>query len=292
MFRISVVVTSVVVVGASLGARSAAASSISVTLGRGVGNPGCLGSSQEQTVGPLVHSQNCSFSFAGILHQGFGEGVADYGLLGALVDLHAFLTHEGHATSEFVTEYTIQGPPGALTTSLNFAVSGTMFTACPDGANCNASVAVATRTNGLLTQGLARIDEDGIVTGHGGYDLTGLVGVTPLGFSLTSPLFNVTVGAPFTVRVTLTAQANASGAGGADGRSVSQFGNTLTFSSTGAVFNLPGGYTANGPNVVDNRFVTGPAAVPAPAPAVLVALGVSAWAGGMRWRRARGLRRR
>jgi hypothetical protein len=57
------------------------------------------------------------------------------------------------------------------------------------------------------------------------------------------------------------------------------------FGSTG--FNLPPGYTANGPNVVDNRFVGGPQQVAEPATVALVGVGVAALVRRARVRRSK-----
>ncbi len=269
MCKMAVVVGSLAVV-ATLAPAWSEASLIGVSMGVPVGSPGCLSSSETGTVGPIVATQNCSYVFGGSLHQAFGAGSADYGLVGSHVDLFGPLANQGAVTSIFETEYVVSGPSGFVTTSINFDVSGLL--SCASSGRCNAGVDLSTSASGVLARGTLFINELGdVVFSSGFYDLSGLAGQTPIGIALTTPAFTVADDVPFLVQFSLTAEGGAS----LGGRAVSGFLNTMMFSQSGPVFNLPEGYTVNGPNVVDNRFVGGPVdPVPEPASVLLVGVGL------------------
>ena len=98
--------------------------------------------------------------------------------------------------------------------------------------------------------------------------------------NFTSPTVLVPVGSSFNVSLQLNVSATAyysvTGSSGPgpytlDLFSLSDFSNTLKFSTVGPVFNLPEGYTINSPSagIVDNHFV-----VPEPSTITLAALGL------------------
>jgi hypothetical protein len=100
---------------------------------------------------------------------------------------------------------------------------------------------------------------------------TGSTGLLAGGDQLTTPVFEVTVGTPFSVRVTLGVTAGASTNithGNAD--AAASFGHTLGFASGRPVFDLPEGYTVDAPSagIVDNTF-----AVPEPSTLALTLVG-------------------
>ncbi len=74
--------------------------------------------------------------------------------------------------------------------------------------------------------------------------------------------FTIPVGTPVTVEMFVETVASVLGSATAR----AEFGSTLTFNGSGAVFGLPDGFTVNGPNLVDNMWNGAPAtAVPEPA---------------------------
>ena len=106
---------------------------------------------------------------------------------------------------------------------------------------------------------------------------SGSTGLLAGGDQLTTPVFDVTVGTPFSLRVTLGVTAGASTNithGNAD--AAATFDHTLRFASGRPVFALPEGYTVDAPSagIVDNTF-----AVPEPSTLVLTLVGCALLAG-------------
>jgi hypothetical protein len=99
----------------------------------------------------------------------------------------------------------------------------------------------------------------------------GSTGLLAEGDLLTTPVFAVGVGTPFSLHVTLSVSAGASTNithGNAD--AAASFGHTLRFASGRPVFDLPEGYTVDAPSagIVDNTFV-----VPEPSTLALTLVG-------------------
>lgn len=112
-----------------------------------------------------------------------------------------------------------------------------------------------------------------IAYGPGSGLLTGFNGGTAF---LTTSEFNVPVGLPISADISLDLSGSASSSGHRLESILGNFDHTLEFPSTGDVFNLPTGYTAEIPslNVADNGFT----AVPEPGTYALVAmLGCTGW---------------
>lgn len=100
---------------------------------------------------------------------------------------------------------------------------------------------------------------------------TGSTGLLAGGDQLTTPVFDVTVGTPISLHITLGVTAGASTNithGNAD--AAASFGHTLRFASGRPVFDLPEGYTVDAPSagIVDNAFV-----VPEPSTLALTFVG-------------------
>ena len=100
---------------------------------------------------------------------------------------------------------------------------------------------------------------------------TGSTGLLSGGDELTTPVFHVTVGTPFSLRVTMGVSAGASTNithGNAD--AAATFGHALRFPTGRPVFDLPEGYTLDAPSagIVDNAF-----AVPEPSTLSLTLFG-------------------
>ena len=189
----------------------------------------------------------------------------------------------------------ISGPgTGFISTSLNMDLSGGLnastFAQLGTGvgaeANANASVSVFALLGGQIFSGtqsissLSQVDtqsdggstfEDGLLTGF-----TGAGG-------LVTPDVLVPVGTPFVVQLSLSTSVNTNTRNAIVGSrrqadASSLFDNTLSFSLSGPVFNLPTGFTANSVSglIVDNRWVglAGPQPIPEPSALLLVLAGL------------------
>ncbi|MBM3728950.1 MAG: PEP-CTERM sorting domain-containing protein [Acidobacteria bacterium] len=92
--------------------------------------------------------------------------------------------------------------------------------------------------------------------------LSNFAGAQGHSLNFTTLPFTIPTGTPVTVEMFVEAHAGVLGSAAAR----AEFGSTLTFNGSGAVFGLPDGFTVNGPNLVDNRWTGAPApAVPEPA---------------------------
>lgn len=190
----------------------------------------------------------------------------------------------------------VTGPAGgSILTSFNLDLSGTNNAGASGGAGAlalaNSQVSINLNGNGNFagsgtyyykahSDGAAEVFSNGILSGW------------PSANAVTSLPFNILVGVPFTVRLELdtTSQAQHSAQAGvfppgSTAEANTDFSNTLTFALSGAVFNLPAGYTANSveAGIVNNVFIS---TVPEPSDAVLVAFSVFTLCAFRRTRRA------
>jgi hypothetical protein len=267
------------------GAQPAAASSILVSVGR-TNNGGCLLGQASGTSATSI-SQSCTFNGE---HPSSGTALADYGMLGVAINAQftngAFTQfNSAVATASFLADgYLVTGPAGGtISTSLNLELSGFMQQTC--GARVcieTGRLIVTTGTTGSL--GEVFVSNGQIVGTNGVYNLAGLVGAGG-SFFLTTPVFNVTVGTPFSVAIELSVAGEFLGPGG--GSINDNLANTLTYRMGGPVFNLPTGYTVNGLGVTNNTYRSPvvPAPVPEPGAAVLVVTGLPLCAVVLRRRR-------
>ncbi len=147
----------------------------------------------------------------------------------------------------------VSGPAGSVTTSANLLLHGGLALEAQPGvygySYARARVEVNFYVNGGHVGGgqVERyVDYNGNVTTPvdvSGGVLSGWIS-EPL---FSSPSFTVDANVPFALEVQLRTSVYASGFMGRTFRSsaASDFGGTLKFATAGAVFNLPGGYTAN-----------------------------------------------
>lgn len=165
----------------------------------------------------------------------------------------------------FATYYDmiVPGSAGLVSTSVNMSLHGSLVTnpfLPQHGPNsANSSVQVVFFVNGNnIGGGMQTLSS--YYGSSPGLSSTGILASwNPLTGDITSPSFMVEANVPFTMQIQLQADAGASGymqdsfilGGNAD------FGSTLTFPTTGPVFNLPAGYTADSPDagIVNNQYI-------------------------------------
>jgi hypothetical protein len=168
----------------------------------------------------------------------------------------------------------VTGPPGSVGTSLNLSLSGELSAGSVAGGGASASVNLYVKVDGALIVG----SNDSLLYDARGADplLVFANGVLtdwlPPEGDVTTPVFNVQAGEPFSLELQLHTFA---GAAGDPAGANAAFGNTLSFAKTGPVFNLPSGYSADGPDagIEDNQFT----AAPEPAMPVLIAVALLCW---------------
>ena len=238
-----------------------------------------------------VHARATAQASAfGLRASGFGQ------LIGQ--QLNIGIGGQGTATARF-DDFVISGPAGPVTTSFNLVLSGSQsalshLVTAPTESQTQASsfVVVQTLVNGLIVTGNAFFqDRVRLFSLNGGaveQQKTGMLAGWPADpgefgvLTFTTPSFTVMAGAPFSVDLNLTASAGVFEFNIAAGLSEahSDFGSTLAFPTSGAVFNLPAGYTVDsvGARIQNNEFVDAPVsgAVPEPASVALLVGGVAA----------------
>lgn len=199
----------------------------------------------------------------GIVHAGAFAGPAGLGGYGSAEVVGGNLEGRGNAYAAF-DDFVIQGPGGAVLTSLNLDLSGTI------GASSNGS---SSFSRGNAVVGLRVIVNSQVITDStyvytstgGGGPTFGGSGVfqnwSPPSGLLTTPQFYVQTGTPFSLSIGLSVTATAISLStpppGNLTSAEAQFAHTLTFATAGNVFNLPSGYTANsaGAGIQNNLYV-------------------------------------
>jgi hypothetical protein len=163
----------------------------------------------------------------------------------------------------------VSGPAGAVSTSLNMILDGlTSATGTPAGGNTglisSSSLQVVFKVNGGAP--VAWGDES-LSSTLGGAPVRSADGMLtnwyPMGGQITTQPFTVQANVPFLLEIQI--QADASGRGSFASQvpwtaeADSDFGNTLTFSTSGPVFNLTSGYTADSADAgIANNTYTAP----------------------------------
>ncbi len=194
--------------------------------------------------------------------------------------------------------------PGSLNLLLSGSLSTSATARASGGLIANAFAAAGVTVNMLVNGtffegGAAELRSPSGVS----YDTYGpLTDLTfPAPFTITTPVLNLPVGTAFSLQFELSpfVGANAIIGGTPEDEfafadffmdSFSNFDSTLTFPTSGPVFNLPEGATVNSPSalIVNNRFVGGgPSAVPEPSSIFLFGLGLGVIGLGARARKRR-----
>jgi hypothetical protein len=167
----------------------------------------------------------------------------------------------------------VTGVPGSVNASLNLHLSGDLSAGAVVGGGATASVNLYVKVNDTLIVGSndsllfdARGDDPVLVFANGV-----LTDWRPPEGNITTPVFSVQAGEPFSLEIQLHTFA---GASGDPAIANAAFGNTLSFAAPGPVFNLPAGYSVDGSDagIQDNQFV----AAPEPAMPVLTAVALLA----------------
>lgn len=184
--------------------------------------------------------------------------------------------------------------PGSLNLFLSGSVTSSVATNATGGLTANgfasAGVTVGMTLNGTYVEGGATESRSSSEVSYSTYGpLTDLM--FPALFR--TPVLNLPVGTPFSLLLELMPGAGAAGIIGGTAQedqdpfaffiltSFSNFASTLTFPTSGPVFNLPDGATVNSASglIVNNRFVGGsPAGVPEPGSLALLAIALGAFA--------------
>ncbi|MBZ5609464.1 MAG: PEP-CTERM sorting domain-containing protein [Acidobacteriia bacterium] len=186
------------------------------------------------------------------------------------------------------------GPTDSITTALNLALAGSMSATASASGNFQygAEGAATVSFSGYLT------DNDQFYFGFGGsmandqwngnfvsgtscFSRSGLLGdiagcgspVESVGTTAGTDQFDVPVGVPLTLQITLDTNAGVAGyvngTGSANATGGANFADTVSFPFSGFVFDLPSGYTVNSAEglIVNNQFlgVENTSAVPEPA---------------------------
>jgi hypothetical protein len=225
--------------------------------GVAVGNNGCLNVNQTATTGPLTVTQNCSAAFGATTS---ASSRADFGSLGTELEmtLPGNQGNSGTTAIRFTNDYIFTGPGPSVAYSLNLDVEGRLEIACA------LSLCIVT----------ARINGPGIAEE---FRLEGgIAAALDIDESLIGTPQVVGTNTPVPIQVSLSLDGGL--LAGGSGNTISLAGrllNTVTFNQDGPVFDLPAGFTVNGPCVIDNIFTCGdaPSAVPEPSSIALLAFG-------------------
>jgi hypothetical protein len=178
---------------------------------------------------------------------------------------------EAESSALFSGDYTFSGPQPTITTFMVIQLEGSIDFSCPEGFGCVHE----------LDAELQLTDENFTFTEPGAYDVL-----------LKSKLITLPTGRPIAIGVRLDALARSSTCSFFSTCSTTQtssvkFLDTLQFNPDGPVFDLPEGFTVNGPCIVDDRFVCGEAGAAVPEPSSFWLLAAGLCAGVLTFKRVR-----
>jgi PEP-CTERM motif len=165
-------------------------------------------------------------------------------------------SNQASAITSYSGDFTFSGPQSTVTTFMVLQLEGSIDFSCTEGFSCVHEVDAEIN----LT------DEDFDFTAAGRYDVL-----------LRSKLITLPTGRPIPIRITLEALARSATCSRSSACNTSQtsdvsFLDTLSFNPDGPVFDLPDGFTVNGPCVVNDLYVCGEPAAAAPEPSQLILL--------------------
>ncbi|MCC7097952.1 MAG: PEP-CTERM sorting domain-containing protein [Rubrivivax sp.] len=235
---------------------------------------------REATVAPLRGEQTCALAPSeGYLRSGHAEVGAEYGLLRTTAAGHTTgnnpfwsVMNTGGFLAQFQGVYRFDGPTSEVDVSVNLVLDGTLASELSgerSGTELNlwgGGIVQGITTLHVGSDGAARLTANTLAPGADWLSLASPSGAhlelqtskVRVSTGIEQPLL-LNMGTSFMIQKTGSAA----------------FDLLLTFPLYGAlVFNLPDGYTVSGNGIVDNLWVGAIPAVPEPASALLLALGM------------------
>lgn len=223
------------------------------------GVSGCLSASTSSTTGPVTLSQDCSFFHIGGPHTASASSTAGFSAietdlsLTLLPQMFQTSAHSGTVQSESRGDYVFSGPASTVTYSVNLDFQAQLqFMPCQDS-----SCFLSTRAWGNDFDVTVTAQNEGLTFSQD------IIGISQI----------VATGTPIEILIRMTAFGVVSNQGFGNPLSASSV-NSLTLNLDGPVFNLPDGFTADGPCVENNQYVCDSAAVPEASSLALFAVGL------------------
>ena len=246
-------------------ASMAQANILTIAFGVGGGAPGCLGNSTNSSTGPITLTQDCSGNFltaAALSTADFGALASDLRLTLNAPALQTF-GNTGSAQSTSRSDYVFSGPDSSVTFSLNAHLEGRLH--APD---CNFGTCTTSARFAGTGFDSGIISVQSVQSDHGPHERLfseDIIGIpqTVSTNTATEIFLQLTVGG-------LLANEAFPGLTFVEASPMS-----LTFNLDGSVFNLPSGFTVDGPCVQNNRYICGGSpSVPEPSSLALLAAGM------------------
>lgn len=245
----------------------AQANILAITFGVGGGSSGCLGNSTNSSTGPITLTEGCSGNFL----TAAASSTADFGSLAS--DLRLTLNapgrqtfgNTGSATSTSRSDYLFTGPGSIVTFSLNAHLGGLLHAPDCNFGTCTTSARFAGTgfDSGVIS--VQSVEND-----NGPHDRL-------FSEDIIGSLQTVSTNTATEIFLELTVGGLLANQAFPDLIFVEASRMSLTFDLDGPVFNLPDGFTVNGPCVQNNRYVCGDrdsTSVPEPSSLALLAAGL------------------